>query len=167
MYILMVFLISMYLIFQAFLLAVRTVGAKETCSNLLPRFPGIFLFPVFGPFMFGPKSTGKCCDWAKYGSKQMEVSFFHSYMNIIIWGGGAVLSMIQIHSHRSYDYVLGNFLTIILPIMVFLAILVGWYQILDNTCCACCYPFTERSVFVNQEETQEKDEETIEMNQLS
>ena len=121
--------------------------------------------------MFGPKSTGKCCDWAKYGSKQMEVSFFHSYMNIIIWGSGAVLSLMQVHSDKSYyrrdDYVLGNFLTIILPIMIFLAILVGLYQLLDNTCWACCYPFTERSVFVNQEETQEKDEETIEMNQLA
>ena len=99
----------------------------------------------------------------------MEVSFFHSYINIIIWGGGAVLSMMQVHSERYWrdSNVLDNFLLIILPIMIFLAILVGLYQLLDNTCCACCYPFTERSVFVNQEDSQEKDDETIEMNQLA
>ena len=143
----------MYLIFQAFLLAVWTVGAKETCSNLLPRFPGIFLFPIFGPFMFGPKTTKKCCDCSRFGSKQMEVSFFHSYVNLLIWGCGAFLSF----------FVRGELLAfpiIVLPILIGLAITVVFYNF-DKT---CCYPFTERSVYVNQEEFQEKDDEAIEMN---
>ena len=132
-----------------------TVGVKETCSNLLPRFPGIFLFPIFGPFMFGPKSTKKCCYCSKYGSGQMEVSFFHSYVNLLIWGCGAFLSFIVGGELLAFPI-------IVLPILIGLAILVVFYNF-DK---ACCYPFTERSVMGNQEESQEKDEETIEMNQL-
>ena len=166
MYILMFFLISMYLIFQAFLLAVWTVGAKETCSNLLPRFPGIFLFPLFGPFIFGPKSTGKWCACSKYRSKQMEVSFFHSYVNLFIWGCGSFLSLLYIDNQFRGPSYLILFPIAVLPILTLLAILVGFYQLLDNNCYSCCYPITERSVMGNQEESQEKDEETIEMNQL-
>ena len=145
----------MNVIFQAFLLAVWTVGAKETCSNLLPRFPGIFLFPIFGPFMFGPKSTKKCCDCSRFGSKQMEVSFFHSYVNLLIWGCGAFLSFFVGAGS------LLAFPMIVLPILIGLAILVSFFNF-DK---ACCYPFTERSVMGNQKESQEKNE-TIEMNQV-
>ena len=153
----------MYLIFQAFLLAVWTVGAKETCSNLLPRFPGIFLFPLFGPFMFGPKSTGKVCGCSKFGSKQMEVSFFHSYVNIFVWGCGSFLSLLYLDTLFQGPSYFILFPAAVLPILILLAILVVFYNF-DK---ACCYPFTERSLMGNQEESQEKDEETIEMNQLA
>ena len=109
--------------------------------------------------MFGPKSTGKCCDCSKFGSKQMEVSFFHSYVNLLIWGFGSFLSLLYL------DY-LNLFLIAVLPILTLLAILVGFYQLLDNTCYSCCYPITERSVMGNQEESQQ-DDETIKMNQLA
>ena len=157
----MFFLISMYLIFQAFLLAVWTVGAKETCSNLLPRFPGIFLFPLFGPFMFGPKSNGKYCGCSKFGSKQMEVSFFHSYVNIFVWGCGSLLSLFYLDTRHLRHLIL--FPVAVLPILILLAILVVFYHF-DK---ACCYPFTERSVMGNLEESQEIDDETIEMNQFA
>ena len=90
----------------------------------------------------------------------MELSFFHSYVNLLIWGCGAFLSF----------FIRGNallaFPIIVLPILIGLAILVGFYQLLDNTCYSCCYPITERSVMGNQEESQQ-DDETIEMNQLA
>ena len=106
--------------------------------------------------MFGPKSTGKVCGCSKFGSKQMEVSFFHSYVNIFVWGCGSFLSLLYL------DHLI-LFPIAVLPILILLAILVVFYNF-DK---ACCYPFTERSVMGNQEESQEKEEETIEMNQLA
>ena len=113
--------------------------------------------------MFGPKSTGKVCGCSKFGNKQMEVSFFHSYVNIFVWGCGSFLSLLYLDYQFGGPSYLILFPIAVLPILILLAILVVFYHF-DK---ACCYPFTERSVMGNQEESQEKDEETIEMNQFA
>ena len=76
----------------------------------------------------------------------MEVSFFHSYINLLIWGCGAFLSFFVGAGS------LLAFLIIVLPVLIGLAILVSFFNF-DK---ACCYPFTERSVMGNQEESEEK-----------
>ena len=126
-----------------------SVGGPKTFCNLLPRFPGIFLFPVFAPFIFGPK---KCCGCREPNDNKMQLSFFHSYINILIWGGGAVpvfYHRLRYHSIERYrrEGTIDVVLLAILPYMALLTILTLLYQISEKACClkGCC-PFTQRSV---------------------
>ena len=146
------------ILFQALFLSMWTVGGPRTFCDLLPRFPGLFLFPVFGPFMFGPQN---CCRSGNNNSK-MQLSFFHTYVNILIWGAGAVVSIN--FSPRSY-YTQKPFLLVVLPVMGLLAILTFLYQISEKACClnyfcCCCStcfcPCTERSLLLDEDQKEEK-----------
>ena len=140
-----------------------TVGGPRTFCDLLPRFPGLFLFPIFGPFIFGPQN---CCRSGNNNSK-MQLSFFHTYINILIWGAGAVVSIncSPTFDHRRSYYTLNAFLCIILPVMGLLAILTFLYQISEKACClnyfcCCCStcfcPCTERSLLLDEDQKEEK-----------
>ena len=136
------------------------VGVPQTFCNLLPRFPGIFLFPVFAPFIFGPK---KCCGCREPNDNKMQLSFFHTYGNILIWGGGAVPIFYHFQRYRPQrartEDTINVVLLAILPYMALLTILTLLYQISEKTCClkgckccsSCCCPFTQRSVHYTDE----------------
>ena len=137
-----------------------TVGVRQTFCNLLPRFPGIYLFPVFAPFMFGPQ---KCCGCSKSNDGKMQLSFLHTYINIVIWGGGALMALyispvLDLRS-RAKISILPFFIYIILPGMALATILTFLYQISEKACClkgceccsSCCCPFTQRSVHITDE----------------
>ena len=71
-------------LFQGIFLSIWTVGFKKTFTELVPRFPGLFLFPIFGLFTFGPKSHQNC-QCPSYGNNEMQVSFPHTYVNLSLW----------------------------------------------------------------------------------
>ena len=144
------------------------VGGPQTFCNLLPRFPGIFLFPVFAPFVFGPQ---KCCGYRESNDNKMQLSFFHTYINVLIWGGGAV----AVFYKRFPRSILDIFLAAILPYMALLTILTLLYQLSETTCCLkCCCPFTQRSIHSTNEGQQKiktqyrlnPQEQGFELNQL-
>ena len=130
------------------------VGGPHTFCNLLPRFPGIYLFPVFAPFMFGPQ---KCCGYRGPNNNKMQLSFFHTYINILIWGVGGVV-ILQTSSLTRYGRssdTLELFLLSILPGMILTILLTLLYQISETACCLkCCCPFTQRSVHSTDEDQQ-------------
>ena len=136
-----------------------TVGGVQTFCNLLPRFPGIFLFPVFAPFMFGPQA----CGCRRPNGNKMQLSFFHTYFNILIWGGGASGVIYVSPSLRNSSDRLYAFPFMILPVVGLTTILTIVYQICEKTCClkgckccsSCCCPFTQRSVHSTDEDQQE------------
>ena len=141
-----------------------TVGFKKTFTELLPRFPGLFLFPIFGLFTFGPKSHQNC-QCPSYGNNKMQVSFLHTYVNLSLWVIGFFGVLLFTDSsaftdfHQLWPYILWP--SILAPVFgIFLLLLL--FQLLEKTCCIsccspCCLPFTERSVFV--EDSDEKDTE--------
>ena len=141
--------------FQGIGLSIWTVGFKKTFTELVPRFPGLFLFPIFGLFTFGPKST-KGCQCLSYGNNKMEISFTHTYVNLILW----VLESVGVSLYLEGP--ITGILIITLPVSIVLFFLILLFQLLEKTCCIsccspCCLPFTERSVFV--EDSDEKDRE--------
>ena len=138
------------------MLSIWTIGGRQTFCNLLPRFPGIFLFPVFGPFMFGPQKCN-CCKTSS--NNKMQLSFLHTYINIIIWSGGAATAVYHspVISTFHSGYVLNLIFIINLLVMAPLTILTFVYQISEKACCfckccsSCCCPFTQRSVHSTDE----------------
>ena len=94
----------------------------------------------------------------------MQLSFFHIYVNILIWGAGAMVSVnFSPTFDRDRSYYNLNVFFIILPVLGLLAILTFLYQISEKTCClkgckccsSCCCPFTQRSVHSTDEDQQE------------
>ena len=141
---------------------------KRTFDDLLPRFPGIFLLPVFGLFTFGPKSQQKsqrkCCKSPEFGKNDMQLSFWHTYVNLLISVGGSALTEYILRSKPSFsdpkEFFTLSMITISFHVLqLFFVIL---YQCLEKSCCVeccctCCMPFTERSVLFEHEEQQENE----------
>ena len=136
-------------------MSIWTVGFKKTFTKLIPRFPGLFLFPIFGLFVFGPKSQQNC-QCPSYGNNEMQVSFTHTYVNLSLWFFGFTGACL-------YSYNLWFF--IILSSLVFLMfLLLLLFHLLEKTCCIgccspCCLPFTERSVFVEDSDKQDTEQQ--------
>ena len=165
------------LLFQGIFVSFWTVGFKKTFTELVPRFPGLFLFPIFGLFTFGPKSHQNC-QCPSYGNNEMQVSFTHTYVNLSLWVlgfFGVTLYLNPRHltdSNRGapifWSFILG------LPFVMFLLILL--FHMIEKKCCisccsSCCLPFTERSVFVENSdqkdtEQQQQSEGDFEMTKL-
>ena len=141
---------------------------KRTFDDLLPRFPGIFLLPVFGLFTFGPKShqksQRKCCKSPEFGKNDMQLSFWHTYINLLISVGGSALAEYILRSKPSFsdpkEFFTLSMITISFHILqLFFVIL---FQCLEKSCCVeccctCCMPFTERSILFEHEEQQENE----------
>ena len=136
-------------------MSIWTVGFKKTFTELVPRFPGLFLFPIFGLFTFGPK-THQNCQCPSYGNNQMEISFTHTYVNLIICGLGFVGA--SLHAEPAFGLVFA------LPAFLVPFFLILLFQLLEKTCCIsccspCCLPFTERSVFGEDSDKQDTEQQ--------
>ena len=153
------------LLVQGIFLSIRTVGFKKTFTELVPRFPGLFLFPIFGLFTFGPKSH-QTCQCSSYGNNEMQVSFTHTYVNLLLW----VLGFLGL--------ALDNLSLIIILVPSFwMFLLLLLFHMFEKKCClsccsSCCLPFTERSVFAENSdqkdtEQQQQSEGDIEMMQIA
>ena len=100
----------------------------------------------------------------------MEMSFTHTYVNLLLWALGSVGVSL---------YLEGPFmiLVIVLPVSIVLFLLILLFQLLEKTCsiscCSpCCLPFTERSVFGEDSdkqdtEQQQQSEGDLEMTQVA
>ena len=159
-------------------MSIWTVGFKKTFTELIPRFPGLFLFPIFGLFTFGPKSE-QDCQCPSYGNNEMQISFPHTYMNLSLWVLGFFAAALF---HKSGIYltdlnwdapVYWNMILVPSFVMFLLVLL---FHMFEKKCCisccsSCCLPFTERSVFAensNQKDTeqQQQSEGDFEMTKL-
>ena len=165
--------------FQGIGLSIWTVGFKKTFTELVPRFPGLFLFPIFGLFTFGPKSQ-KNCQCHSYGINEMQISFVHTYVNLSLWVLGFFGTCLYIDPNAltgyyyHFDFI--YWIIILIPVFVFFLLLL-LFQLLEKTCsiscCSpCCLPFTERSVFVEDSvkqdtEQQQQSEGDLEMIQVA
>ena len=153
--------------FQGIFLSIWTVGFKKTFTELVPRFPGLFLFPIFGLFTFGPKSHQNC-QCPSYGNNEMQVSFLHTYVNLSLW----VLGFIGAALFHNPRYLSNSrdahvyWLIILAPSFgIFLLLLL--FHMFEKKCCisccsSCCLPFTERSVFAensNQKDTEQEQQQ--------
>ena len=168
--------------FQGIFLSIWTVGFKKTFTELVPRFPGLFLFPIFGLFTFGPKSQENC-QCPSYGKNEMQVSFTHTYVNFLLWGLGffGVALYVEPWSLTYKGY--GAPYMIILPPGFMLFLLLLTFHVFEKKCCisccsSCCLPFTERSVFPEnsdqkdteqqqQQQQQQQSEGDLEMMQIA
>jgi hypothetical protein len=83
----------------------------------------------------------------------MQLSFFHTYINILIWGVGGVVILQTSSITRRSSELLNLFLYSILPGMALTILLTLLYQISETACCLkCCCPFTQRSVHSTDED---------------
>ena len=157
-------------LFQGIFLSIWTVGFKKTFTVLVPRFPGLFLFPIFGLFTFGSKQNCQC---PSYGNNEMQVSFPHTYVNLLLWVLGFIGVALYLHPYY-YSY-LSVWIIILVPaFVIFLLLLL--FHMFEKKCCisccsSCCLPFTERSVFVENSdqkdtEQQQQSEGDFEMTKL-
>ena len=156
-------------------MSIWTVGFKKTFTELIPRFPGLFLFPIFGLFTFGPKSHQNC-QCPSYGNNKMQVSFTHTYVNLSLWVIGFFGVPLFVDSRAFYRLAAIVWPSILAPVFgIFLLLLL--FQLLEKTCCIsccspCCLPFTERSVFGEDSdkqdtEQQQQSEGDLEMTQFA
>ena len=164
--------------FQGMVVAIWTVGFKKTFSELLPRFPGLFLFPIFGLFTFGPKSQENC-QCPSYAKNEMQVSFTHTYVNFLMWGLGFFgVALYVAPWSLTYRGYWSAFMIILPPgFMIFLLLLT--FHMFEKKCCisccsSCCLPFTERSVFPEnsdqkdrEQQQQQQSEGDLEMMQIA
>ena len=90
---------------------VISMGWKMTCSELIPRYPGLLLMPVFTPFTFGPinRSHSGCCSGcnSKWTKGKFGLSFTFSYINIV-FTMGIILLFINIKYSHGYSTPFGN-----------------------------------------------------------
>ena len=124
--------------FQGIFLSIWTVGFKKTFTELVPRFPGLFLFPIFGLFTFGPKSHQNC-QCPSYGNNEMQVSFPHTYVNLSLW----VLGFFGVAPGSLVSPII---LSIILVPSFGMFLLLLLFHMFEKKCCisccsSCCYPF--------------------------
>ena len=150
-------------------MSIWTVGFKKTFTKLIPRFPGLFLFPIFGLFVFGPKSQQNC-QCPSYGNNEMQVSFTHTYVNLSLWFFGFTGVCLY------FSYPLSSVI-LLSPLVFVMFLLLLLFHLLEKTCCIgccspCCLPFTERSVFVEDSdkqdtEQQQQSEGDLEMMQIA
>ena len=123
-------------------MSIWTVGFKKTFTELLPRFPGLFLFPIFGLFTFGPKSHQNC-QCPSYGNNKMQVSFLHTYVNLSLWvlGFFGIPRFADSRAFTNY-FAYITWPSILAPVFgIFLLLLLLLFQLLEKTCCiSCCSP---------------------------
>ena len=162
-------------LFQGIFLSIWTVGFKKTFTELVPRFPGLFLFPIFGLFTFGPKSKQNC-QCSSYGNNEMQVSFPHTYVNLLLWVLGFFGVALYLDPYH-YSY-LSTWIIILVPAFVGFLLLLLFYMF-EKKCCisccsSCCLPFTERSVFAEnsnqkdiEQQQQQQSEGDFEMMQIA
>ena len=73
--------------FQALIIIVCSVGCEKTFCDLLPKYPGLVLIPIFSCFTFGPidKKSSKCCDLScQNEERSLGVSFALTWLNMCI-----------------------------------------------------------------------------------
>ena len=83
-----------------------SVGCEKTFCDLLPKYPGLVLIPIFSCFTFGPidGKSSKCCDLScQNGEKSLGVSFALTWLNMCITAI-SVIPLIFSYSSYSTDY---------------------------------------------------------------
>ena len=94
----------------------------------------------------------------------MQLSFWHTYINLLISVGGSALTEYILRSKPSFSnpdqfFILSMTTISFHTLQLFFVIL---YQCLEKSCCVeccctCCMPFTERSILFEHEEQQENE----------
>ena len=94
----------------------------------------------------------------------MQLSFGHTYINLLISVGGSALTEHLLRSKPSFSdsqqfFTLSMITIAFHTLQLFFVIL---FQCLEKSCCvecccSCCMPFTERSVLFEQEEQKENE----------
>ena len=154
-------------------MSIWTVGFKKTFTELVPRFPGLFLFPVFGLFTFGPKSQ-KTCQCPSYQNNEMQVSFTHTYVNLSLW----VLELFGVNKYIAPIYFtypelsqISYFFILLIAFAAFLKfLLLLTFHMFEKKCCisccsSCCLPFTERSVFPENSDQKDTEQQQQQLNE--
>ena len=106
----------------------------------------------------------------------MQVSFPHTYVNLLLWGLGFVGTCLYISPIlAAYGLFIFSVSFLALSFVMFLLILL--FHMIEKKCCisccsSCCLPFTERSVFVENSdqkdtEQQQQSEGDLEMMQIA
>ena len=135
------------------------------------KFPGISSSQSLAYLPSGQKIIKIANVQATYGNNQMEISFTHTYGNLIIWGLGFV--GVSLYLSKT----IAGILIITLPVCIVLFLLILLFHLFEKTCCIsccspCCLPFTERSVFGEDSdkqdtEQQQQSEGDLEMTQVA
>ena len=60
-----------------------SIGLKKSLKTIV-HFPTIMLTPIFSFWVIGPKGPYSFKTWCCGGSKEIEVSFLHSWMNFFL-----------------------------------------------------------------------------------
>ena len=134
--------------------------------KMIVDFPGIYLTPMFTPYIFGPVSTPGnrcqcCCSPKSCGKMGMHLSFIHTYLNILLLGTGSSILVL----HFWNDIPTNVIPYIVLPVVLGLCILIGIFHLVEKTkwcCCNFCLPFTIRDPYSPSQEDNIEDED-IEM----
>ena len=143
---------------------VCSVGFEKTFCDLLPKYPGLILIPVFSCFTFGPidvKSPMKCCDLSC--QKSLGVSLTLTWLNMCTTIICVVLALIaKLGLDSSYVGIFALFnvivssLFIIPLILLYFLINTCFLAIVSNCCscwCTCCINCIQRtSISSNQED---------------
>ena len=154
---------------QAIVLAWNSIGFKNAIKMFFD-YPGVYLTPIFTPFIFGPvepKEPSRCCNY--FGNINMHVSFWFTYVNTFLSGIGISLALSYILSLNADFFVkYGNqavisenwgklFLsnlsvlswTVLVVILLLTIFIVAVFHMLETGkyCCNFCLPFTVRNEY--------------------
>ena len=136
-----------------------SVGFEKTFCDLLPKYPGLILIPIFSCFTFGPidvKSPMKCCDLSC--QRSLGVSLTLTWLNMCTTVICVVIALqVQEAKFDSYGLVLFFGLAFVLLYFLintcFLAIMQCCMKDCCPCCCTCCFNCIQRtSISSNQKD---------------
>ena len=110
---------------------VCSVGFEKTFCDLLPKYPGLILIPIFSCFTFGPidvKSPVKCCDLSC--QKSLGVSLTLTWLNMCTTIICVFLAF--------YSLYIAIGIYIIPYVFLYFLINTSFLAIVNNCCCCCC-----------------------------
>ena len=175
---------------QAIVLAWISIGFKNAIKMFFD-YPGVYLTPLFTPFIFGPVEPKEPSRWCNsFGNMNMHFSFWFTYVNTFLSGIGISLALSYILSlNADFFAQYGNqaviteffdklgfanpssFLsvlswTVLVVFLLLIIFIVAAFHILETGkyCCNFCLPFTVRNEYhpLKDEIKQNQDIELIE-----
>ena len=158
---------------QAIVLAWISIGFKNAVKMFFD-YPGVYLTPLFTPFIFGPVEPKEPSNWCNsFGNMNMHLSFWFTYVNTLLSGIGILIALSYILSlNADFFAQYGNqaviteffdkfgfanpsfFLsvlswTVLVVFLLLIIFIVAVFHILETGkyCCNFCLPFTVRNEY--------------------
>merc|ERR1712037_271058 len=154
------------LIRAALIIMVCSVGFEKTFCDLLPKYPGLILIPVFSCFTFGPidgKSPRTCCDLSC--QRSFGVSLTLTWLNmcttiICVFLAFPILASSSIEGSGSFGTLPTSFLLLPCVLLYFLintcSLAIMQCCMKDCTCCCtCCINCIQRTSISSTQEDQD------------